>query len=136
MFDVVGVLEPMVQGRWYYVAGFIFGFLTLVLIRVLYLVWVERQTSNDLNFVRTHENVPMNILKRKVWFLLFSIIILSIVILPGSMWLTVEVLKSIENINPGIALLFVLALFSINLTILIIQTVRYRRLNRRIKLMM
>lgn len=134
MFDVLGFLEPIMQGNWKYLGGLVIGTLTIALLRVCYLFWIERQTSKDIHFIQMHQNIPIKTLKNKAWIILLSVFVLVIVILPSSMWITVEILKSIENINPGIALLYVFGLFNIMLMILIIQTVRYRRLNRRISL--
>lgn len=63
-----------------------------------------------------------------------SLILLLFVVLPVSLWITVEVLKSIESIDPGIALLFVLTDIVIIAVILGVQTVHFKRMGRRIKL--
>ena len=59
--------------------------------------------------------------------------ILIIIVLPLSMWITVEILNSVDSIEPGIALLFIFILFILILVLSSIQAVRLRRLRRRIK---
>ncbi len=135
MFDIVDFLEPIIQGNWKYLGGLILGILLLILIRYIRLLWVERQTVKDEEFISTHQNIPIKTLQKKVWFIMLSIFILVVIVLPGSMWITVEILKQIESIEPGIALLFIFILFIIILVISIIQSVRLRRLRRRIKKM-
>lgn len=135
MLDIVDFLEPMIQGNWKYLGGFILGLFVLILIRYVRLLWIERQMVKDDEFIQSHQNIPIKTLQKKVWFILVSIIILVVIVLPVSMWITVEILKQIESINPGIALLFLLALFILILIISMIQAVRLRRLRRRIKKM-
>lgn len=135
MFDIVDFLEPIIQGNWKYLGGLILGTLLLILICYIRLLWVERQIVKDEEFISTHQNIPIKTLQKKVWFIMLSIFILVVIVLPGSMWITVEILKQIESIEPGIALLFVFILFIIILVISIIQSVRLRRLRRRIKKM-
>lgn len=134
MLGVVDFLEPLVKGEWKYLGGMVLGALVLILIRVISKLWTERQITNDQKYVESHLNVPIESLKKKVLFILVSIIVLLLGVLPVSLWITVEILKSIKNINPGIALLFVFGLSIILTVIISIQTVRLRRLNRRIKL--
>lgn len=134
MLGIVDFLEPLVKGEWKYLGGMVLGALVLILIRVISKLWTERQITNDQKYVESHLNVPIESLKKKVWFILVSIIVLLLIVLPVSLWITVEILKSIKNINPGIALLFVFSLCIILTVIISIQTVRLRRLNRRIKL--
>lgn len=134
MLGIVDFLEPLVKGEWKYFGGMVLGALVLILIRVISKLWTERQITNDQKYVESHLNVPIESLKKKVWFILVSIIVLLLIVLPVSLWITVEILKSIKNINPGIALLFVFSLCIILTVIISIQTVRLKRLNRRIKL--
>lgn len=134
MLGIIDFLEPLVKGEWKYLGGMVLGALVLILIRVISKLWTERQITNDQKYVESHLNVPIESLKKKVWFILVSIIVLLLIVLPVSLWITVEILKSISNIDPGIALLFVFSLCIILTVIISIQTVRLRRLNRRIKL--
>jgi len=134
MLGIVDFLEPLVKGEWKYLGGMVLGALVLILIRVISKLWTERQITNDQKYVESHLNVPLESLKKKVLFILVSIIVLLLIILPVSLWITVEILKSIKNINPGIALIFVFSLCIILTIIISIQTVRLRRLNRRIKI--
>lgn len=135
MLDIVDFLEPMIQGNWKYLGGFILGLFVLILIRYVRLLWIERQMVKDDEFIQSHQNIPIKTLQKKVWFILVSIIILVVIVLPVSMWITVEILKQIESIEPAFALLFLLGLFILILIITIIQAVRLRRLRRRIKKM-
>jgi hypothetical protein len=135
MLGIVDFFEPIVKGEWKFVGGMALGVLVLILFRVISKLWTERQITNDIKYVESHLNVPIDSLKKKVWFILVSIILLLLIILPVSLWITVEILKSVKDINPGIALLFVLCLCLILTMIISIQTVRLRRLNRRIKLL-
>lgn len=135
MFAIVDFLEPIIQGNWKYLGGLILGTLLLILICYIRLLWVERQIVKDEEFISTHQNIPIKTLQKKVWFIMLSIFILVVIVLPGSMWITVEILKQIESIEPGIVLLFVFILFIIILVISSIQSVRLRRLRRRIKKM-
>lgn len=134
MLGIIDFLEPLFKGEWKYLGGMVLGALVLILIRVISKLWTERQITNDQKYVESHLNVPIESLKKKVWFILVSIIVLLLIVLPVSLWITVEILKSISNIDPGIALLFVFSLCIILTVIISIQTVRLRRLNRRIKL--
>lgn len=135
MLDIVNFLEPIIQGNWKYLGGFIIGLFVLILIRYVRLLWIERQMVKDEEFIQSHQNVPIKTLQKKVWVILVSIIILVVIILPVSMWITVEILKKIESIEPAIALLFLLVLFVLILIITVIQSIRLRRLRRRIKKM-
>lgn len=135
MLDIVDFLEPMIQGNWKYLGGFILGLFVLVLLRYIRLLWIERQMVKDDEFIQSHQNIPIKTLQKKVWFTLLSLVILVIVVLPVSMWITVEILKQIESIEPAFALLFLLVLFILILIISMIQAVRLRRLRRRIKKM-
>ena len=133
MFDIVDFLEPIIQGNWKYFGGFVLGVLLLILIRYIRLLWVERQNIKDDEFIQSHQNISIKTLQKKVWLISLSIAILIVIVLPVSMWLTVEILKQIDSIEPGIALLFIFILFIIILIMSIIQSVRLRRLRRRIK---
>jgi hypothetical protein len=135
MLDIVDFLEPMIQGNWKYLGGFILGLFVLILLRYIRLLWIERQMVKDVEFIQSHQNIPIKTLQKKVWFILLSLVILVIVVLPVSMWITVEILKQIESIEPAFALLFLLVLFILILIISMIQAVRLRRLRRRIKKM-
>lgn len=135
MLDIVDFLEPMIQGNWKYLGGFILGLFVLILLRYIRLLWIERQMVKDDEFIQSHQNIPIKTLQKKVWFILLSLVILVIVVLPVSMWITVEILKQIESIEPAFALLFLLVLFILILIISMIQAVRLRRLRRRIKKM-
>ncbi|MDP3304514.1 MAG: hypothetical protein Q8S15_00340 [Erysipelotrichaceae bacterium] len=135
MTDLWDFLEPLIQGRWEYFGGLVAASLLLLVIRSLRLYWIEKQQQKDAIFVESHQAVPIKDLQKKMWFILSSIIILLFIVLPGSLYLTVEILKSIDSINPGIALLFVFIIFIILLVLIVVQSVRFRRLNRRIKKM-
>lgn len=135
MLGIVDFLDPLVKGEWKYFGGMVLGVLVLILIRVISKLWTERQITNDVKCLESHLIFPVESLKKKVWFILVSIFVLLLVILPASLWFTVEVLKSIKDINPGIALLFLFSLCIVLTIIISIQTVRLRRLNRRIKLL-
>lgn len=135
MFDIVDFLEPMIQGNWKYLGGFVLGLLVLFLLRFIRLFWIERQIVKDEEFIQTHQNIPIKTLQKKVWLILLSVVILVIIVLPVTMWITVEILKQIESINPGIALLFVFILFILILIMTIVQMIRFKRLSRRIKKM-
>jgi hypothetical protein len=135
MTDIWDFLEPLIQGRWKYFGGLVIGTLLLLVIRSLRLYWIERQQQKDAIFVESHQSIPIKDLQKKKWFILSSIIILLFIVMPGSLYVTVEILKSIESINPGIAVLFVFIIFIILLVLIVVQSVRFRRLNRRIKKM-
>jgi len=128
-------LEPLIQGRWEYLGGLVIATLLLFVIRSLRLLWIERQQLKDAAFIESHQSVPIKDLQKKMYIVLSSVIILLFIVLPGSLYLTVEILKSIESINPGIALLFVFIVFIILLVLIVVQSVRFNRLNRRIKKM-
>lgn len=133
MFDIVDFLEPIIQGNWKYLGGLVLGILLLLIIRVVRLLWVERQTKKDDEFIESHHSTPIKSLQKRVWIILLSIVILIIIVLPLSMWITVEILKSVDSIEPGIAFLFIFILFILILVLSSIQAVRLRRLRRRIK---
>lgn len=135
MLDLWDFLEPLIQGRWEYVGGLVIGTLLLLVIRSLRLYWIEKQQQKDAIFIESHQSIPIKDLQKKKWLILSSVLILLLIILPGSLYVTVEILKSIESINPGIALLFVFIIFVILLVLIVVQSVRFRRLNRRIKKM-
>ena len=133
MFDIVDFLEPIIQGNWKYLGGLVLGILLLLIIRVVRLLWVERQTKKDDEFIESHQSTPIKSLQKRVWIIFLSIVILIIIVLPLSMWITVEILKSVDSIEPGIAFLFIFILFILILVLSSIQAVRLRRLRRRIK---
>ena len=133
MFDIVDFLEPIIQGNWKYLGGLVLGILLLLIIRVVRLLWVERQTKKDDEFINSHQSTPIKSLQKRVWIIFLSIVILIIIVLPLSMWITVEILKSVDSIEPGIAFLFIYILFILILVLSSIQAIRLRRLRRRIK---
>ena len=133
MFDIVDFLEPIIQGNWKYLGGLVLGILLLLIIRVVRLLWVERQTKKDDEFIESHQSTPIKSLQKRVWIIFLSIVILIIIVLPLSMWITVEILKSVDSIEPGIAFLFIFILFILILVLSSIQAIRLRRLRRRIK---
>lgn len=135
MPDFWDFLEPLIQGRWEYLGGLVIGTLLLLVIRGLRLYWIEKQQQKDAVFIKNHQAIPIEDLQKKLRFILSSIIILLFIVLPGSLYVTVEILKTIESINPGVALLFVFTLFIVLLMLIVVQSVRFRRLNRRIKKM-
>ena len=135
MLDLWDFLEPLFQGRWKYFSGLVVGTLLLLVIRSLRLYWIERQQLKDAIFIESHQAVPIKDLQKKKWFILASIIILLFIIMPGSLYVTVEILKSVESIDPGIAVLFVFIVFVIFLVLIVVQTVRFSNLYRRIKKM-
>lgn len=134
LLDILDFLEPLIQGRWEYLGGLFLGSLTLFLVRGVYKLISEKEKAKDQSFAQTHLSVPIKTLEKTYWMILLSIIILLFIVLPVSLWITVEVLKSIKDIDPGIALLFVFINFILITIILIVQTVRFKRMNRRIKL--
>lgn len=135
MIDLWDFLEPLIQGRWEFVGGLVIGTLLLLVIRSLRLFWIENQQQKDAIFIESHQAIPIKDLQKKMWLILLSVIILLVIVLPGTLYITVEILKSIESINPGVALLFVFIIFIILLVLIVVQSVRFSRLNRRIKKM-
>jgi len=134
LMDILDFLEPLIQGRWEYLGGLFLGSLMLFLVRGIYKLISEKEKAKDQSFAQTHLSVPIKTLEKTYWMILLSILILLFIVLPVSLWITVEILKSIEDIDPGLALLFVLIDFIMITIILIVQTVRFKRMNRRIKL--
>lgn len=134
MLDIVDFLEPLIQGRWEYLGGMVLGLLVLGLVRGMYKLWTERLNVKDMQYIQTHQNIPVEKLQSNAYKILASIFGLFLLVLPGVLWITVEILKSIESIDPGIALLFVFIVFVLITTLLIVQVVRYQRLTRRIKI--
>lgn len=134
LLDILDFLEPLIQGRWEYLGGLFLGSLILFLVRGVYKLISEKEKAKDQSFAQTHLSVPIKTLEKTYWMILLSIIILLFIVLPVSLWITVEVLKSIKDIDPGLALLFVFIDFIIITMILIVQTIRFKRMNRRIKL--
>ena len=135
MLDILDFLEPLIQGKWEYLGGMVVGVLVIALIRGIYMLFIERQRLKDTQYIQTHQNIPVGKLQSNAYKILASIFGLFLIVFPGVLWITVEILKSIESIDPGIALLFVFIVFILILILLIIQVVRYQRLNRRIKLL-
>lgn len=134
VLNIVDFLEPLIQGKWEYLGGMFLGVLTIGLVRVFYKLWTERLKAKDLEYIQTHQAIPVEKLQSNAYKILATIFVLFLVVFPGVLWITVEVLKSIENIDPGIALLFVFIVFILITILLIVQVVRYQRLARRIKL--
>lgn len=134
MSDIVDFLEPLIQGKWEYLGGMVIGVLTITLIRVVYMLWTERQRVRDTEYIQTHQGIPVEKLQSNAYKILATILVLFLVVFPGTLLITVEILKSIESIDPGIALLFVFIVFILIMILLIVQVVRYTRLTRRIKL--
>ncbi len=135
LMDILDFLEPLIQGRWEYLGGLFLGALVLFLVRGVYQLITEREKAKDQSYAQTHLSVPIKTLEKTYWMILLSIIILLFIVLPVSLWITVEALKSIKDIDPGIALLFVLAVMVIITVIMIVEVVRLKRMSRRIKLM-
>lgn len=133
--NIVDILETLIQGKWEYLGGMVLGVLTITLLRVVYMLWTERQRVRDTEYIQTHQAIPVEKLQSNAYKILASIFVLFLVVFPGTLWITVEILKSIESIDPGIALLFVFIVFILIMILLIVQVVRYTRLTRRIKLM-
>lgn len=133
--NIVDILETLIQGKWEYLGGMVLGILTITLLRVVYMLWTERQRVKDTEYIQTHQAIPVEKLQSNAYKILASIFVLFLVVFPGTLWITVEILKSIESIDPGIALLFVFIVFILIMILLIVQVVRYTRLTRRIKLM-
>ncbi len=133
--NIVDILETLIQGKWEYLGGMVLGILTITLLRVVYMLWTERQRVKDTEYIQTHQAIPVEKLQNNAYKILASIFVLFLVVFPGTLWITVEILKSIESIDPGIALLFVFIVFILIMILLIVQVVRYTRLIRRIKLM-
>lgn len=99
MLGIVDFIELAIKGNWKVLGWFVIGLFCLALLRVLRSLWIEHQTQQDDQFIRTHQEIPFETLQKKSWWLLGSIIVLFMIILPGTLWLTVEVLKSIDSIN-------------------------------------
>jgi len=133
--NIVDILETLIQGKWEYFGGMVLGILTITLLRVVYMLWTERQRVKDTEYIQTHQAIPVEKFQSNAYKILASIFVLFLVVFPGTLWITVEILKSIESIDPGIALLFVFIVFILIMILLIVQVVRYTRLTRRIKLM-
>ncbi len=76
MLGIVDFLEPLVKGEWKYLGGMVLGTLVLILVRVISNLWAEKQIANDQKYIESHLNVPIDSLKKKVWFILVSIIVL------------------------------------------------------------
>ena len=133
--NIVDFLEPLIQGKWEYLGGLVIGVLTITLIRGFYMMWTERQRVKDAEYIRTHQAIPVEKLQSNAYKILSTILVLFLVVFPGTLWITVEILKSIESIDPGIALLFVFIVFILIMTLLMVQAVLYKRLTHRIKLM-
>lgn len=133
VLDIVDFLEPLFQGRWEYLGGLILGTLALALVRVLYRLWAERERKKDTAYIEAHQKIPVEKLQTTAQMILASIVVGFLIVLPGILWITVEILKSIESIDPGFAVLFVLLVIILITVLLTIQGVRYKRLNRRIK---
>lgn len=133
--NIVDILETLIQGKWEYLGGMVLGVLTITLLRVVYMLWTERQRVRDTEYIQTHQAIPVEKLQSNAYKILASIFVLFLVVFPGTLWITVEILKSIESIDPGVALLFVFIVFILIMILLIVQVVRYTRLTRRIKLM-
>jgi sterol desaturase/sphingolipid hydroxylase (fatty acid hydroxylase superfamily) len=134
VLDIVDFLEPVFQGRWEYLGGLILGMFALGLVRVLYKLWAERERKKDTAYIETHQKIPVEKLQTTAYLILASIVIGFLVVLPGILWMTVEILKRIESIDPGFAVLFILVVIILITVLLTIQGVRYKRLSRRIKL--
>lgn len=132
MLGIVDFIELALRGNWKVLGWFVIGAFCLGLIGVIRGFWIERQTQKDEEFIRAHQAIPIAKLQKKAWILLGSTIILLFLVLPSTLWITVEVLKSIEGFNPGIAVAFVFIVFLLILIIMVIQTVRFSRLKRRI----
>ena len=66
MFDIVDLLEPIIQGNWKYLGGLVLGILLLLIIRVVRLLWVEGQTKKDDEFIESHQSTPIKSLQKRV----------------------------------------------------------------------
>lgn len=134
MPDFTDFLEALLTGRWKYLSGLVAGTVILILIRLFRYSWKKKQDARDADFVERNLTVPIERLKKKVSLILLSLASLLIVVLPGSLWVTVELLKKNASLPDAQKALITFALVILLTIVVAVQGVRLRRLRRRIKL--
>lgn len=132
MPDLTDFLEPLFTGRWKYLAGLIAGTAVLIVIRMIRYTWAKRQDTADAAFVEQYLTVPIESLKKKVKYISLSIGLLF-VLLPATLWVTVEFLKKNQSLPDAQKALITFGLTLLFMLFIALQAVRLRRLRRRIK---
>lgn len=133
MPDLTDFLEALFTGRWKYLAGLTVGTFVYILIRIIRHTWSNKQEAADAAFVQQHVNIPVASLRKEANRILLSLALLLIVVLPGTLWLTVQVLESNPSLSDGQKLLITFALVLVLILVLAVQALRLRRLRRRVK---
>lgn len=128
-------LEPLFRGDMKYFSGLVFGTVTLLILRFIRIKWMERQKVADMAFVEKHKGESIEVFKKKFRIISISIIVLLFVIQPLVLFVTVKFLDSVMNVQPWLGVSVILIEIFILFVLIIIQTARFARLNRRIKLM-
>lgn len=135
MPGILDFLEPLFRGDMKYFSGLVFGTVTLLILRYIRIKWMERQKVADLAFVEKHKGESIEVFKKKFRIILLSILILLFVIQPLVLFATIKLLSNILDVEPWFGVSVILIEIFILFILIIIQTVRFARLNRRIKLM-
>lgn len=135
MPGILDFLEPLFRGDMKYFSGLVFGTVTLLILRYIRIKWMERQKVADMAFVKKHKGESIEVFKKKFRIILLSILILLFVIQPLVLFATIKLLSNILDVEPWFGVTVILIEIFILFILIIIQTVRFARLNRRIKLM-
>lgn len=135
MPGILDFLEPLFRGDMKYFSGLVFGTVTLLILRYIRIKWMERQKVADMAFVEKHKGESIEVFKKKFRIILLSILILLFVIQPLVLFATIKLLSNILDVEPWFGVSVILIEIFILFILIIIQTVRFARLNRRIKLM-
>lgn len=135
MPGILDFLEPLLSGNLKYFTGLVFGTVVFLILRFIRIKWMERQKVADLAFVEKHKGESIDVFKKKFRIILLSILILLFVIQPLVLFATIKLLSNILDVEPWFGVSVILIEIFILFILIIIQTVRFARLNRRIKLM-
>jgi hypothetical protein len=128
-------LEPLFSGNLKYFSGLVLGTLVVLTIRFINMKWRVRQNKADQDFVQKHQGEPIEGFRKKAQYIYYSLIILLVVIMPLSLFLSVKVLDGVLDVEPWLGVLVILVEVVVLIVLVAVQSVRGRRLRRRIKLM-
>jgi sterol desaturase/sphingolipid hydroxylase (fatty acid hydroxylase superfamily) len=135
MPGILDFLEPLFRGDMKYFSGLVFGTVVILILRFIYIKWMERQKVDDMAFVEKHKGESIEVFKKKFRIILISIVVLLFVVQPLVLFATVKFLMNVLDVEPWLGVSVILIEIFILFVLMIIQTVRFARLNRRIKLM-
>lgn len=135
MAGILDFLEPLFSGNLKYFTGLVLGTLVVLIVRFINMKWRIRQDKADQEFVLKHQGESIDIFRKKSRIINYSLLILLVVIMPLALFLSVRFLDGVLDVEPGVGVAVVLVEVIVLIVLVAVQSVRGRRLRRRIKLM-